>query len=180
MNGASMDDAFVRTLVDRLSDKNGQIRERARYTLVLIGSPAVPSLLELTSSRDKRTRWEAAKTLAAIADPRSMPAQLALLSDPESDIRWIAAKGLIKLGPQVLVDVLGAIINEPDSKNLRRSVHHVLRELAGENPVVKELVDPVLDVLGETSPPSTIPPAADEARKEIEGLQNGTPIDWQL
>lgn len=172
-----MNDGIVGTLVKQLSDRSGRVREKARNTLVLIGEAAVPSLLDLAGTRDKRTRWEVAKTLAAIADPASIPAQVRLLSDAESDIRWVAATGLIKLGPRVLPSVLQAVIDDPNSISLRRSVHHVLHDLAGENPVVEELVGPVMEVLGDTSPAGTIPPAADQALTRIQAMHRGILLD---
>jgi HEAT repeat protein len=171
-----MDDGFLEACLEELSARNGRVREKARNTLVLMGPVAVPPLLELASAPDKRTRWEAAKALATIADPTSISVLARLLSDPQSDIRWVASVGLIKLGPRVLHHVLQALIENPDSISLRRAVHHVLRDLAGENPVLQDLVDPVLKVLTETSPASTIPPAADEALKQIQGLQRGEPV----
>ena len=45
-----MSNESVPTLVERLSDDDGLVRERARHTLVLIGEPAVPSLLPLLES----------------------------------------------------------------------------------------------------------------------------------
>lgn len=173
-----MKDDSLPGLVKRLSDRSGLVRERARHTLVLIGSPAVPLLLELVESRAKRPRWEAAKALASIADPSSVSALVQLLSDPESDIRWIAATGLIRLGPRTLPDVLRFLIENPDSVDIRRAVHHVLYELAIENPVVEESVAPVLKVLGETDPPSAVPPQAELALRQIESLQRGQVSQW--
>jgi HEAT repeat protein len=111
--------------------------------------------------------------LADMVDPSCMPALIKLLTDPESDIRWIAAEGLIRLGPSSLRDVLRLLIEKPKSIDTREAVHHVLRKLAAENRVIQELVAPVLDVLGETDPASSLPPRAEQALKRIESLQLG-------
>jgi HEAT repeat protein len=168
-----MDKEFVPTLVEQLSERDGRVRERARHTLVVIGALALPSLLELAGSSVKQARWEAAKALASISDPSSAAAELKLLSDPESDIRWLAGLGLIRIGPSTLPDVLRTLIDNADSIDLRRSVHHVLGGLAGENPVVKALVAPVLQVLGESDPSGVILARADEALKQIQSLRLG-------
>jgi HEAT repeat protein len=161
------------SLVEQLSDQSGRVRERARHTLVFIGPPALPLVEGLADSRVKRTRWEAAKTVAAIADPSSMPVLLRLLGDPESDIRWIAAEGLIRLGNRSIPEVLNLLIEEPASVDIRRAVRHVLHHLAADNMVVAETVAPVMEVLGDTDPASAVPPRAEQALQQVEALQGG-------
>jgi len=56
-------------LTELLASEDGMIRQKARKTLVALGKPAVPSLVQaLQSSRVDQARWEAAKALAAIGD----------------------------------------------------------------------------------------------------------------
>lgn len=166
-----MSEEYVGVLVERLSDKDGLVRERARHTLALVGEPAVPSLLELLKSSAKRPRWEAAKTLAAIGDSSSVSALVGVLTDPESDIRWLGAVGLIRLGPRSLSDLLRLLIERPDSTHIRRGARHVFKELGRENPVAQEFLAPVLEVLGDTNPASAIPPRAEEALQELRHLR---------
>jgi HEAT repeat protein len=165
-------------LVSQLSDQNGIARERARHALALIGRPAVPSLVELAGSHDKLPRWEAARALSAIADPESIPTLVGLLADSESDIRWIAAVGLVRIGPRSLPASLREAIDNPDSIEVRRAVHHVLHELAKDNRVIGELVSPVLEVLGETDPSGAIPPVAQRALKQVESFQHIDAPPW--
>ena len=168
-----MSQQSVRSLIEQLSDRNGVVRERSRYTLVLIGSPAVPALLELLKSPTKRTRWEAAKALSAIAEPSSIPALVGLLSDPQSDIRWLGAVGLTRVGPRAIPQVLHALIEKPDSVNIRRGAHHVFHDIGRKNPVFQEIMAPVMNALGDTDPTSALPPKAHEALNEIRALQEG-------
>src|SRR5512138_1008592 len=93
-NGGVMDD-YVDGLISDLTGSDGMARKRARECLELVGEPAAPRLRELLASKDKQTRWEAIKSLAAIADPGSLDEFVALLDDPNSDLRWLAATGLI-------------------------------------------------------------------------------------
>ena len=173
-----MNDRSIHTLVEQLSDDDGLVRRKARHTLVLVGSPALPSLLELVESPVKRTRWEAAKALAEIGDSSSIPALLGLLSDPESDIRWLGAEGLIRVGPRSLGSLLGLLIEKPDSTDVRRAAHHVFRELGGQNSVVEELLAPVMEVLGETDPAGAIPPRAEETLEQLESYQRDDLLEW--
>ena len=172
-----MENSFVPVLIERLSDQDGRVRERARHTLVLIGPPAIPALLGLAQSKDKRERWEAAKTLAEIADPSSSATQVGLLADGESDIRWVAASGVIRLGFRTVPDVLQLLIANADSNAVRGSVHRVLGELAKGNTPAQEIVAPLLPVLGETGPTDAVLAAADQALKRVQALQNSLTID---
>lgn len=63
----------VDELVARVADSDGSTRQRARETLVAIGEPALPVLLELLASPQVRVRWEAAKALTEIPDPVAIP-----------------------------------------------------------------------------------------------------------
>jgi HEAT repeat protein len=160
----------VSSLIEQLSDRDGLVRDRARHTLALIGPPAVPALLERAHSPVKRLRWEVAKALSAIAEPSSIPALVEFLSDPESDIRWLGAVGLIRIGPRSIPPVLRILIEKPESIDIRRSAHHVFRDLGEQNPVAFEILGPVLDVLGDTDPPSALPPRAEEAFQRIQAF----------
>jgi HEAT repeat protein len=53
----------INELIATLGDHNGLVRQRARYSLVAIGKPAVPALIETLTSPNSHLRWEAAKTL---------------------------------------------------------------------------------------------------------------------
>jgi HEAT repeat protein len=168
----------IPSLIEKLSDEDGLTRERARHTLVLIGKPAVPALLDLVESPVKRARWEAAKTLSEIGDPSSVPALVGLLADRESDIRWLGAEGLVRVGPSSLPKVLHALIEQPDSIDVRRGTRHVFKEIGAQNKVVKELLAPVVDVIGDTDPTGAIPPKAEEALEQLESYTRGDLQEW--
>ena len=105
-------------LISELDSKDGIARKQARESLALVGKPAAPRLRELLNSPDKQTRWEAIKTLAAIADPGSLAEFVALLDDPSSDLRWLAATGLIRLGPRTVRPVL-QVLSDPKAPRCR-------------------------------------------------------------
>jgi len=132
----------INLLVAKLSGKDGLERERARRSLVDIGSPAVLPLIEALGARSKQVRWEAAKALAAIADPTAADALVKALEDKEFDVRWIAAEGLINLKRGGLVPLLQALIERSDSTWLRERAHHVLHDLAVGD--LQELLKPVV------------------------------------
>jgi HEAT repeat protein len=139
------DSNTISLLIAKLSAKDGREREKARWSLVAIGSPAVADLIELLEAASEQVRWEAAKALADIADPAAADALVKALEDKVFDVRWLAAKGLINLGREGLVPLLQALIERSDSPWLRDAAHHVLHDLAvGE---LEELLEPIMDSL---------------------------------
>jgi HEAT repeat protein len=153
--------AAIRTLMGALCDRDTLKRQRARLSLVDIGSPAVPYLVQALEDpdSDECVRWEAAKALSDIGDPAAAPALIDVLGQDERfGIRWSAAEGLIALGRNGLVPLLNALIQRSNSAWLREGAHHVLRILAGQGLYAQ--VAPVLTALEDIEPAVQVPPAA--------------------
>jgi len=139
------DSNTISLLIAKLAARDGLERESARWSLVDIGSPAVAGLIELLEALDEQVRWEAAKALAAMADPAAADALVKTLEDKVFDVRWLAAEGLINLGREGLIPLLKALIERSDSPWLRDAAHHVLHDLAvGE---LEDLLEPIMDSL---------------------------------
>jgi len=164
-HGGTMD--TLNLLLAALKEKNGMRRKQARETLVLAGDPAVKPLLELTTSPDKQTRWEAAKALAAMVEPACLDTFVGLLSDSQSDIRWLAADGLIALGPRSAVPVLKSLLGRDLSRGHLAMSHRVLARLAEDNSVLAAVVAPVLDTLRGIDL-ATLPTKAEKALLELD------------
>ena len=60
-----------------------------------IGKPAVPGLIECLYDPREHVRWEAAKTLSAIADPLTASALVTALEDEHEDVRWVSGEALV-------------------------------------------------------------------------------------
>jgi HEAT repeat protein len=160
-------------LIAQLGDRAGGKRQRAREALVAIGEPAIPSLVALLGSSQFYLRWEAAKALTEIPHPAAIPGLVALLDDPKSEIRWLAAIGLINIGNRSVPLVLQAVAERADSKGFREASHHVLRDLSQRNDVLRDILRPVLDALGDTDPVEVIPLRAEVALHELRALSGG-------
>ena len=145
-------DEHLQGLIDGLSSNDGMARMRARETLVLVGDPAVPGLHALLAGPDKRLRWEAAKTLAAIVDPGSLGEFSKLLDDPDSDLRWLAATGLIEIGPRAVRPVLQALTGTSLSRGRLEMSRRVLGELYADNKVLAEILSPLMQVIAGNDP----------------------------
>lgn len=100
----------IRLLIAQLGTKDGEVRQRARQSLVAIGKPAVPLLIEALSNHDAQVRWEAVKTIGEIRAPIAAAALVETLEDEEFDVRWLAAEALIALGREAVVPLLKALL----------------------------------------------------------------------
>jgi len=97
---------------------------------VAMGKPAVSSLTRvLQNSKEDHMRWEAAKTLGAIGDIRSIPSLVKALEDSDQGVVWLAAEALGKFKKIAWPPLLRALVkSEKDSVLLRQGAHHVLRK----------------------------------------------------
>ncbi len=157
--------SIVKHLVEALSSFNDFSRVEARKTLVGMGNQAVPFLIETLKDPNYLRRWEAAKALGEIGDPKAAPGLVMALEDEEFDVRWLAAKGLIELNVKGLKPLFQALIDRADSGFLRQGAHHVLHDLAkGE---LRVHLVPVLIALESVESAVLVPTAASHA---LEGL----------
>jgi hypothetical protein len=119
----------LESLLEMLASINGINRQKARKSLVALGKPAVSSLTHvLQNSKVDQVRWEAAKTLGAIGDTKTIPALVKALEDKDLDIAWLAAEALRKLKKAAWPRLLRVLIKKgSDSVPLRRGAHHVFR-----------------------------------------------------
>jgi HEAT repeat protein len=155
----------INELIATLSDRNGLVRQRARHSLVAIGQPAVPALIEALTDPNGHRRWEAAKTLGQIHAPAAAPALVYALEDQDFGVRWLAAEGLISLKRAGLAPLLQTLAEHPDSVWIREGAHHVCRMLVDHD--LHDLVAPVLKALDGVEPALEAPRAAQEALKAL-------------
>ena len=134
-----------------------------------LGKPAVPSLVHLLSHRKPHARWEAAKTLVAIADPLAASALVNALDDRDGDVRWLAAEGLAALGRAGLDPLLAALLQRAESGWFCEGAHHVCHTLVKKRKLAP-IVGPVLAALGKSEPGVSAPPAAYAALSRLRAL----------
>lgn len=138
----------IRSLINDLSNKDGITRNKARIALVEIGAPSVELLVNALNDTSQTDRWEAAKALGQIKDPRSIDALVKALQDRQFDVRWLAAEALIAIGDESVKPLLQAIIDYPGSEYIREGAHHVLHDLRDGQygdilrPVITSMEDP--------------------------------------
>ncbi len=160
----------IDVLIKQLSDKDGQIREKARLKLVDIGKEATLPLTKLLTDKDKQTRWEAGKALGAIADPAAIPALIKTLEDDIFDIRWLASEALVAIGPDCIRPLLEALSTGAKNLFLREEARHVLKYILRDNPKANELIailKPVVDALNGSAASVEVPSAARTAIEKL-------------
>jgi hypothetical protein len=148
----------IDSLTTALTDRNGLRRREARRRLVERGREGVDELIRLLKDPRQYVRWEAAKSLGAIADPAAGPALAEALTDSDADVRWLAAGGLIAMGMHGVRPVLERLTHPPLSEELREAAHHVLHTSFGGD--MDELLAPVVEAMAGPSPETTVPVAA--------------------
>lgn len=154
-----------RTL-ELLRSRDPVTRQRARQALIAAGEIATPWLMQMLSDPVDRVRWEAAKTLKGIADPKAAPALIEAMDDVNKDVRWVAAEAMIALGADAVRPLLRALIRGSRSIQMCASAHHVLSRLALYLPIGGMLAG-VLSALVRSQPALMVPPAAGRALETL-------------
>ncbi len=155
----------IKTLITALSSFNDFSRVEARKALESMGRKVVPFLVDALKDHDYLRRWEAAKALGEIRDPKAAPALVMALEDEEFDIRWLAAKGLIEMNVKGLKPLFQALIEHADSSLIKEGAHHVLHDLAkGE---LRKYLAPVLIALEDMDSAVQVPIAASHALEAL-------------
>lgn len=155
----------LRTLVSHLRGDDAVSRERARSRLVELGKVVTPTMVQLLEDDDDHVRWEAAKTLAGVADPTAALPLIDAMDDPDEDVRWVASEALVTIGFESLRPLLSALIVRNDSAQFYRSAHHALSRLA-DRQRSREL-QRVVDALEEEQPALHVPGAAAAALERL-------------
>lgn len=167
MNKQNMTGTNIESLMDMLADKDSITRQKARKSLVVLGKPAVPSLIQtLQNSKLDHLRWEAAKTLETIGDDRAIPSLVKALEDSDIDVAWLAAEALRKFKKVAWSALLHALIKSgEDSVSLRQGAHHVL--LNQKEDGFNDLLTTLLAALKSSSASESTAIAANELLKRM-------------
>jgi HEAT repeat protein len=162
-------------LIKQLSDKDGQMREKARLTLVDIGKEATLPLTTLLTAKDQQTRWEAAKTLGGISDPVAIPSLINALEDNIFEVRWLASEALVGIGAVSIKPLLEKLRIGSDNLFLREEAHHVFKYILRDNPKANDLnaiLKPVIDALDSSTAGVSTPAIAKKALEKLSLQRN--------
>ena len=158
----------VSKLISTFASKDGVERYKARLAIEEIGKSAVPALVKALADKKPEVRWEAARALGAIQDPKAGPALVQALMDVSFEIRWLAAEALIALEETAVVPLLRALMEKSDSVDLLEGAHHILHALERSHKL-NEPTLAVLEAIRSMEPDITVPGAAFDALQSLEG-----------
>ncbi len=155
-----VDENNTEVLIKLLENTDDKERRKARKSLVNMGKKAVlPLSLVMENSNVYKARWEAAKALGEICDPRSIPSLVKALNDKESDVAWLAAKALQKFKKAAWPELLNSLVNQGAvSVPLRRGAHHIFHKQHSKG--FSDLLDDLKKSLENDTVPESIPVAA--------------------
>ena len=156
----------LEALIAALSSHDDGVRMQARHSLVAMGKAAVLSLTEALKNNNNLMRWEAAKALGEIGDPKAAPALVKALENEDFDVRWLAAIGLIGMNIKGLKPLLHALMEQGDSVFLREGAHHVIHDLAKGG--LRKYLAPVLAALEGIEPTAEVPKTAFHALEMLQ------------
>jgi HEAT repeat protein len=160
------DPTKIQKLIDDFESKDGEERQDARAGLVKIGAPAVESLINALDHHKEQVRWEAAKALVEIADPKAAPALINALEDEDFDVSWVAAEALIALGGSGLPALIEALLHRAESTQLYSGAHHVLKALDADE--LTAYTRPLIEALEGIDPHDNVPLAAHKIKQHLE------------
>lgn len=164
------ENAKLQALLGKLNCDVSVECQKARRSLVAMGSAAIPYLVKALASKKRWVRWEAAKALGQIGDSTATEALVIALEDKSFDIRWLAAEGLISIGLPAMMPLLRELTKNADSVWLREGAHHVLHDMNRAD--LDDILRPVLAALDGPEPVLEVPAAANAA---LEALQEPRP-----
>lgn len=103
-------ESAIEALIKTLADEDSLTAGLAGNALVKIGSPSVPSLLNVMNDSPIgiRTRCVALRALSEIRDHRAIPVMMKSLSDESALIQYWAKEGLERLGLDMVYILPGA------------------------------------------------------------------------
>ena len=161
----------IAALIADLRSPDQEVSGKANLTLIRVGEPAVPALVELLKSEDARLRARAATTLWGMGSKgkAGVPALALALADPDLDVRLASAMALEGMGPDTK-EAMPALVRALKDRE-GRVRQWAAKALGKIGPAAKD----ALPALVEASKYDPIRPAAEEAIGQIRAQPPNTP-----
>jgi HEAT repeat protein len=92
------DERAVEPLVRALGDEDSMVATLAALSLIKIGNPAVPALIDVVKTGPQSQRIHALRALAEIRDHRAIPIMMKVMQEDSALLQHWAQEGLERLG----------------------------------------------------------------------------------
>src|SRR5262245_8314842 len=157
--------AQIPARVAELQSADEQVSGQANLTLIRIGEPAVPAVVELLRHDDARIRARAATTLWGMGSKAkaAVPALASTLADEHMEVRVASAMALENIGPDAQVAMPALVRALKDREGRVRQ--WAAKALGKIGPAARD----ALPALEEASRYEPIRPAVQEAVRQIKG-----------
>jgi len=159
-------------LIADLTNPDPEVSGRANLTLIRLGEPAVPPLVELLQSDDVRLRTLAATTLFGLGEKgrAAVPALVATLGDAEASVRLTAAMALGNMGAEAK-EAVPALI-----RSLKDRDGKVSQWAANALGSIGPAAEAAVPALVQAARAEGIRHAAEDAIRRIRGLSPDQPL----
>jgi HEAT repeat protein len=151
------------SLITALSLDRDVLHRAALEALKQLGEQAEPAWQEALDDPNPHSRWQAARGLGELGDPRCAAILAEGLLDENPDVHWPSAEVISALGPAALPAVLEVIGRGKLPGSTRQAAYSALQRLANRD--IHELLKPLLKAL---STPATSAEAPAAARRALE------------
>lgn len=152
------------SLINALSLDRDVLHKAALEGLKQLGGRIEPAWQEALDHADPHTRWQAARGLAELGNPRGAGILAEGLLDENPDVHWPTAEVIATLGPAALPAVLEVIGRGKLPGSTRQAAYSALQRLT--NRESHELLKPLLEALSTPATSGEAPAAARRALKE--------------
>lgn len=102
----------VPVLIDALSNEDREVHQHASWSLLHIGMPAVPQLINALYENTTPARKDIVHILGQIGDTQAVSALVDVLTDDADDVRKAAAESLGNLGHSDAVPALRTLLHD--------------------------------------------------------------------
>ena len=170
-------EAAVEPLVRSLNHRNDALAGAAVDALVMLGTRAVPSLVEACESPDGWVRWHAARALGRLRDPRAIPALVKLLGDADAAVAWAALQALQRHGSAAIEPVVRSLMLREVTPTLADAAGHLLRQV--KDPQLAAILRPLGAHLRDSYAAVSVPPIAEQTLRALreQPARGDTPTD---
>ncbi|MFX0207887.1 MAG: HEAT repeat domain-containing protein, partial [Candidatus Hodarchaeota archaeon] len=140
------DESSIESLVNSLYDKHPEVRRLSLDTLIKIGSPSIPSILEHVSAKDTYVREAVFTFLALYGDSSSVSYLLMGLKDKDANVRTAAVIAVKKLDESRLIPFLVALENIEKDITVQNAIQDAISTFS-QNSLYKTTIQMIEEIV---------------------------------
>lgn len=163
--GLLQDIRCAEPLVAALSIDREEIHRAALEALKGLGELGEAAWKSALQHSDPHIRWQAARSLSELGDPRGLETLAEGLLDENADVHWASAEGLAHLGRVAIPAILAVLERKKLAGSSRQAAYSALQRLTARED--QTAFKPLLDALSSPSSSVEVPSLAKQAREML-------------